>query len=277
MYAFAKAKVQAVEQSSASVLKTMLPGLRELSPHDFCELLFSMPNHEFPRLSVVLPKMASSQVQVEWTGVSGDKLLDQTTAFVRILETAFVHHTGRELQNSNILDFGCGYGRFVRAMLYYTDPENIFGVDAWQKSLDTCKDAKLPGNFALSDSVPLSLPVGDTKFDLAFAFSIFTHLSERSARASLNAIRQVIKSDGLLVVTARPVEFWAYRDRLRNTKTSAEMVEQHNKAGFAFDQQRPEYGDASMPLDFFETDGWKVVGYETISNGFQIATILRPI
>ena len=58
-------------------------------------------------------------------------------------------------------------------MYYYTDPRNLVGVDPWPSSIEKC--AGLPGRFLVVDEVPSSFPVADVS--VAFAFSVFTHLS----------------------------------------------------------------------------------------------------
>lgn len=43
--------------------------------------------------------------------------------------------TGAGLENKKILDYGCGWGRLLRLMNYYSDPDRVCGVDAMQESL----------------------------------------------------------------------------------------------------------------------------------------------
>ena len=113
--------------------------LRELSIDEFGELFISMPSAEYPNLSSVLPRMAAEETQKGWTGSAGHGLYPQTTQFVHAIEALYARHCGMTLKAKTILDFGCGYGRFIRMMYYFTDPDHIWGVDAWASSLRICR------------------------------------------------------------------------------------------------------------------------------------------
>ena len=47
----------------------------------------------------------------------------------------------------------------------------------------------------------------DERFDVAFAFSVFTHLSETAHERCLAALHAGLAPDGILVVTIRPPEY----------------------------------------------------------------------
>ncbi|MDT9179481.1 MAG: class I SAM-dependent methyltransferase [Limnospira sp. PMC 1238.20] len=106
---------------------------------DFGMLLWSMPNAAYPKMSKILPKMATNEVQLQWTGSSGTDLLKQTTSFVRSVAHNFCKFSGNTLDNKSILDFGCGYGRIARLMYYFTNSDNLFGVDPWDRSIEICR------------------------------------------------------------------------------------------------------------------------------------------
>lgn len=254
--------------------------LRRLSLDDFGLLMISLPNPKYPNLSLVLPAMASEDVQTAWTGASGVDLLKQTVAFTRILESRFVRHAGRPMQDATILDFGCGYGRILRMMYHYSDPDSIWGIDAWERSLATCREARMLGHLGQSERVPRSLPVGDARFDLAFSFSVFTHLAPGAAEACLTAVRGHMKDGGLFVPTIRPVEYWAFHDKARGTDVAARMMADHAATGSAYvPHGGPEgetYGDRTLSFDFFRKDGWTFLGYDwSLFDTFQVAVILR--
>ena len=56
---------------------------RELGLDDFGELMISMPLERFPQISRLLPRMATADVQDQWTGMHGMPLLRQSANFVR--------------------------------------------------------------------------------------------------------------------------------------------------------------------------------------------------
>lgn len=283
LFAFARSIVREAEASAANGadLMTVLPLLRKLSLEDFGLLMISMPNSEYPALSLVLPAMASDAVQKHWTGKAGADLFVQTAAFARQVASIFAIHSGRPLTGAKILDYGCGYGRNVRSMLYFTDPENMWGIDAWQSSLNIAINDRVPGKYAKADAKPQELPVGEEKFDLIFAFSVFTHISQEHSEAILRTTRGVISANGICIVTIRPVEYWEKLQYRIDRRTIDQMMTLHNRSGYAY---RPserskdgDFGEASMPLAFFNRCGWQLVGYDsTTIDPYQLAVILKP-
>ena len=233
-----------------------LTGLRQLGLDDFGEVLLSMPDPEYPKLSRLLPGMASDEVQRNWTGNHGVALLNQTTAFVRALSDNYARVTGQQLEDATVLDFGCGYGRIARLLYYFIDEENFFGVDPWDQAIELCKESGLSTNFGISDYLPTFLPVGETKFDLIYAFSVFTHLSRKAMTTSLNTLRKYMADDGLLAITIRPVEYWEH-DPHTSVEQKDALAVRHRNEGFAFNPHNRApidgdvtYGDASMSFDW---------------------------
>ena len=102
-------------------------GLRKVGLDDFGLILIGMPDKKYPKLSKLLPSMASEKVQWDWTGNVGPALLIQTNTFIRFLATSFIGLTKKDMAPIKVLDFGCGYGRIIRSLYYYVDPENKIG------------------------------------------------------------------------------------------------------------------------------------------------------
>ena len=141
--------------------------LRELGICDFSYVLMEMPNPDYPRLSQLLPKFASIETQLNWTGAHGAVLLGQSLSFVRSVAENYSELSAGCLKNKKILDFGCGYGRLLRVFNYYSN--NIYGIDPWDESIRLCNDAGLTENVNLSEYLPEYLPA-PLDFDLAYAF-----------------------------------------------------------------------------------------------------------
>lgn len=283
MFSTAVPHLNAAERAAANgcTVEEALIFLRRMSLDDFGLFMISLPNKDYPGLSRLLPAMASDKVQKTWTGASGLDLYRQTASFARQLENNYTRHVKKPLAGSDILDFGCGYGRILRMMYYYSDPSCIWGVDAWDKSLNLCREARLPGKFAQSERMPSVLPVNDQKFDLIFAFSVFTHLAPATAKTCLSALRNHIKPGGLLVATIRPIEFWPFSDGIRKTSIAAEMQSNHRLNGFAYlphgGVEGETYGDISCEIDFLGGDGWKIVGHDrSILDPFQVSVLMQP-
>jgi 2-polyprenyl-3-methyl-5-hydroxy-6-metoxy-1,4-benzoquinol methylase len=117
--------------------------------------------------------------------------------------------TNSDISMAKVLDFVCGWGRLIRLLYKLTSVDNIYGVDPWDRSIEICTNDGVKGNLALSEYVPETLPF-DEQFDLIFAFSVFTHLSEKTTYKVLSTLRNYISKDGLLVITIRPREHWGF-------------------------------------------------------------------
>jgi len=261
--------------------------LRQMSLADFGWLLMAPPP-EFRALTAMLPKMASKEVQRQWTGSDGPDLLLQSLLFVKSIEAVFPRVTGRPLHDATILDFGCGWGRLIRLMLWFSDPKNIYGVDAWNKSLEVCDRDRVPGNLARSDTIPDNLPFDDSSFDLIYAFSVFTHLSERPMMAAQRAIRAKIKSDGIFVITVRPPEYWGDDPVSSDPQKYQDVLRSHKERGFAYvpHQDLPKidgevmYGDTSITLDYIRANwkSWNICGHDhNFVDRHQIIVFLKPV
>jgi len=261
----------------------VLSAMRRTSIDAFGELLLELPSADFPHLSELLPRKTPDDVQKQWTGNCGITLLRQSVSFVNTMVASYAELTGKDVANSNLLDFGCGWGRLLRLMLYFTPPEKLFGCDAWDVSLEHARAANLGVSLAKSDVTPDALPFPGVGFDLIYAFSIFTHLSRPVADAVLAAMRRRIARDGLAIISVRPIEFWDYLAEQKNTDHSTQMAE-HAAAGFSFLPAggiavRAAYGDTSMSTEFIETNypDWELLRMgATLADPFQTFVYLRP-
>jgi SAM-dependent methyltransferase len=189
------------------------------------------------------------------------------------------------MEGRKVLDFGCGYGRIARIMYYFINEENFYGMDPWDKSLEICHEDGLTKNFFLSDYLPTALPVEERSFDLIFAFSVFTHLSERATRVNLNTISKYIRTDGLIAITIRPVEYWDIDAHAIRKGLVGQQKGRHYTYGFSFLPHNREpidgditYGDTSMTLDWLQSSfpNLEITGIDrSLSDPYQIYVFLK--
>lgn len=275
------------EIDSSTDRTSVLRSLRTLGLDDFGLLMFSMPDARYPRISRLLPRMASEEVQLNWTGASGTNLLIQTLDFVRSACYNYTRFTGRSLDGRAVLDFGCGYGRIARLFYYFVDPSRFHGVDPWDESIRACAEAGLTENFFLSDYLPDDLPTGAARFDLIYAFSVFTHLSERATRTSIGTLLDKLNPDGVLVITIRPIEYWQVDRHVAHTGDGKcdELTRLHRERGFAFLPHVRQavdgdvtYGDTSISLDWLRENfsGARLLGIDrSLKDPYQIYVFLQ--
>lgn len=247
----------------------LLARLRDNGLLAFGEVIFDIQPDEFKEIKQLLPRMASDEVQRNWTGNCGLPLLMQSIDFVRTVSTAYSTLTKNNVRDAKILDFGCGYGRIARLMYFFAEPTNVFGADPWDESIKICKSCGLGDNFKQSDYVPTALPFG-INFDFIYAFSVFTHLSEKTTRKCLSTLRKYVSTTGMLCITIRPIEYWSHHQP--QDGRVADMISAHNDIGFAFQPHVREpldgeitYGDTSMTPEWLTKNcpEWRVAGLDT--------------
>lgn len=255
--------------------------MRRIPLDVFGDLCLAVPA-EYPAIRSRLPTMVPDDMQRVCTGNCGHDLMRQSVAFVRTMLAMHGTRTGRDPAEMRILDFGFGWGRLLRLLLKYLPPDRLHGVDPWPRSVDVCREHGITCHLALSDAIPRSLPFAGP-FDLVYSFSVFTHLSEATARAALSTLRGSIADDGLLCLTIRPVEYWHHH----GPSGHADGVTRHREHGFAFvphPKRRPidgeiTYGDTSMTLDRLATiaSGWTITDVEwNPCDPLQVVVVLVP-
>ena len=275
-------ELKSINEKMKEVHPSEVPGLFRKIPLDvFGKLLLDVPG-QYENIKKYFPSMPSEQVQRNWTGTHGETLLNQTLAFVKTMVYGYAAVTGKKIDQSSILDYGCGWGRIIRLLYKYGSVEDIYGVDPWDESIKICNQNGVKGNLAISDYVPRSLPY-DRKFDLIFAFSVFTHLSEKTAAIVLDTLRKYIADDGMLLITIRPKEYWLHHDQGR---LSAQMIAVHDQVGYAFTPHNRApidgditYGDTSISLSYFvrQYPQWKIEYVECNDiDPFQVLLFLKP-
>jgi SAM-dependent methyltransferase len=169
---------------------------------DLWTLLLSRQYERYPNIRAFLPELPEPSLQVRWNGAAGLQLLDQSKSFYVKAKQRFSRHSETALPDAGVLDFGCGWGRLTRFFARDVAPGSLFGCDPVEDILDVCRQLRVPAVLARCDFVPERLPF-EERFDLVFAFSVFTHISEAAHEACLRAIHAALNPGGLLIVTIR--------------------------------------------------------------------------
>lgn len=252
------------------------------------EPLRLLPYHPWPAIAAFLPTMPDHIHQKKWNGAFGINLLLKSLATYNSFSHHFFRLTGKTLEHCNILDYGCGWGRMLRLFYKSTPYTRLYGADPWDISVDACKKHNLKCNLGISQWVPDSLPFGDTVFDFVYSFSVFTHISFRSANAAMQTIRKRIDKNGLLAITIRPVEYWKLHQRGRDKNLDADAAtEEFERNGFSFVPHPAksqfgnfDYGDTVMSVDFIRKTWpeWEVVHVDlNLIDPYQLLVFLRPV
>lgn len=270
--------------------RAMYAILRQLPIEEFVHCIFYAPEH-FKNLHRRLPRLPSPEIQRNYVGNDGTTLEHMTAAFVRNLRTFVSRRFPNGFpRDGKVLDYGCGWGRILRMMPFLTEPDCLFGTDPMQQSLNLCKELDVTGSFALCGSIPHSVAFSPVQFDLVYAFSVFTHLSEESASAVLRSVRQRTTDRGMFLVTVRPIEFWDVVAKRYGDEEIARLKQAHREDRYAFvpsdqlkHEDRPTYGDTSISLPLLKQlareAGWSLdSNYErSLVDPFQLVCALHPL
>jgi hypothetical protein len=170
-------------------------------------------------------------------------------------------------------------------MLYYfTDPQNCCGVDAMDQAIGRCRADGVLGELVHSNYIAEELKVGERRYDLIFAYSVFTHTPLRVAQVALATLRRKLRNNGLLAITIRPVEFWAMNTALPAEQARA-LAASHRASGFSFlplgvtaPNGEDIYGETSMTPAWLAAHfpDWEVEGYDRGLDPLQMIVFLTP-
>ena len=219
-------------------------------------LLLTLDYESFPGIRGFLPDLPAPELQQMWNGTSGAALAAQSVSFYRRLKQGWTDNQTDSLSGARVLDFGCGWGRLTRMLARDLDPGNLYGCDPVESILDVCRECAVPAELARSEFLPESVPF-ETSFDMVFSFSVFTHISERSHLASLEAIHDSLEPGGLFIATIRPPSYLDFSPLMKPALDELEPDRRAalDEASYLFvpheSEGHPQFGGGQM--DYGET------------------------
>jgi SAM-dependent methyltransferase len=119
-----------------------------------------------------------------------------------------------------VLEWGCGPARCLQHLRGLLPDATFTGTDYNARSIRWCLQ-NIPGiGFAVNEPQP-PLPFGDASFDVVYAISVFTHLSEDNGRRWMAELKRVLADGGIIVFTTRGANYGEFftaaeRERFRN-------------------------------------------------------------
>jgi ubiquinone/menaquinone biosynthesis C-methylase UbiE len=106
-----------------------------------------------------------------------------------------------ELKNVKLLEWGCGPARIIRHLPKLLDSNcEIYGSDYNSKTIDWCRNNIPKIKFSKNNLQP-PLEYGSNFFDVIYATSVFTHLSEEMHYAWFEELKRICKQNGIIFLT----------------------------------------------------------------------------
>lgn len=155
---------------------------------------------------ITLPGFPAAELQSQTVGSAYDKTLSEASNFYTYVKAACAKN-GKPIQpGTEILDFGVSWGRIIRFFMKDVDAATLHGVDTSARYLDAARQTGVPGQ--LHQIAPMGqLPYSEGAFDLAYAYSVFTHLPEHVQDHWLADIARTLRPGALLIATVEPPRF----------------------------------------------------------------------
>lgn len=98
-------------------------------------------------------------------------------------------HTGQ------LLEIGCGAGRYLRSFQHYRPDLELHGCDISHIALDEAKKADPEGKIDYKLGDALNLPYEDNSFDIVLLFDVFEHVTDVGKAA--DEVARVLKPGGV--------------------------------------------------------------------------------
>jgi ubiquinone/menaquinone biosynthesis C-methylase UbiE len=106
------------------------------------------------------------------------------------------------LDNLKIFDWGCGPARVVRHLPEFLPQSKIYASDYNEQTIEWCKQ-NIPGIEFIKNSLEPPLPFHDQSFDIIYALSVFTHLSQGNHHKWIEEMYRLLKPGGIFLLTTQ--------------------------------------------------------------------------
>ncbi|MFC3323147.1 class I SAM-dependent methyltransferase [Mesorhizobium cantuariense] len=126
-----------------------------------------------------------------------------------------------QVRQPKVLDFGGGWGRVSRLFLRDTKPRNIYLAETRASTVQLLKDLNAP--YTVIHNAPPPPIIGlPNDLDLVFAYSVFSHLSEKYFLDWMAYFLNVLKPGGHVVFTSRGHYFIRHLQHLHAREEAAD-------------------------------------------------------
>jgi SAM-dependent methyltransferase len=153
-----------------------------------------------PFLTRYLPSHPGDAVEGRINDKTGLAALETGFRIYAVFKHLYEAHGGTLLPTSRVLDFGCGWGRLTRFFLRDVEPGNLVGIDVDETAIADCRETNPWCRFERSTVLPPS-GLDSGSFDLVYAYSVYSHLSEEAHLRWLEEFERLLRPGGILLLT----------------------------------------------------------------------------
>ena len=210
---------------------------------------------------VRMPAFPDDTLQTNTVGHAGAQPLREAFMYFALVEQ-YTQKLGRPLgRTTQLLDFGCGWGRILRFFLRDCQAAHLRGVDVDPMLVDVCRSTFPYATFDPVQPLPPTV-FPDASFDVITAYSVFSHLAEHASLAWVHEFARILKPGGVMLVTTQRRDFLAFCESLRGQehghgwhKALSRAFLDTQAAYDAYDAGQylyaPTGGGPSRPADFY--------------------------
>jgi SAM-dependent methyltransferase len=215
-----------------------------------------------PFLATYLPFLPPEGVQSGITEPTGERALEIGFQIYSLFKHAYEEQAGPLESFHRLLDFGCGWGRVTRFFLRDVAPENLVGIDVDERAVAACLESNRWCRFERCETFPPTT-LEPASFDLIYAYSVFSHLSEKAHLRWLEEFERLLKPRGILLVTTLARDFiegaaaWGGEPGWRgyvaaNFSPRQDWLAAYDRGEFCFISlpERPHFGFTAIPESF---------------------------
>lgn len=208
----------------------------------------------------IIPLSPPDEIQKNFTGRSGIDTFRQAFEFYQMVTRSVGVYYSGGIEEAKILDFGCGWGRIIRFFLRDMDPSNIYGCDCVDDMIEICKKTNQWCNFFKSNTYP-PLNIEPGYFDIIYAYSVFSHVSEDAQKKWLSEFHRILKPGGILILTTRRFDFIDQIEAIYpESQFDANTAKQdylegkyvHFSYGGGYSLEESYWGETAIPREYIE-------------------------
>ena len=220
---------------------------------------------------VRFPGFPEGAVQRRYVGGENATTLHEAARFYSLVKSRALSLGMPLVPGRTMMDFGCGWGRFLRFFWRDVRASGLYGCDISTEALDLCRALGVPGN--LDRVYPGGrLPYASGSMNAAMAYSVFTHLPEDPHMHWVAEIARVLAPGAVFALTLEPRRFLDFVAGIDAEDTNEWHAQLRPHAadiprlkaefddgriaflptGQAAEFSSANYGDCAVPLGFVE-------------------------